>query len=70
MYQDPAREHGYHPTLDIFPTKKKGARVIIRYITRLEIWVNIHNSLQPSILQVYNHPTIAYRWYYKLKRMP
>ena len=23
MYQDPAREHGYHPTLDIFPTKKK-----------------------------------------------
>ena len=50
------------------PINKKVSRVSTRYTTRLEIWINIHNSLQPSIVQVKNYLTIAYRLYYKFKK--
>ena len=47
---------------------KKVARVSARYITRLEIWVNIQNYLSPSIVSVENNLTIAYLRYYKFKK--
>ena len=40
-------------------SRKKGARVSTRYITRLEIRVIIHKSLHPSIVQVKNYLTNA-----------
>ena len=66
----PARDHGYHPTLESRFIKIKGAQVITSYITRLERRVNIHNSLHPSIVQVENHLTITYHHYNYIKRMP
>ena len=68
MEQDLTIEHGYHTTLESHTIKKKGARVSTRYINRLEIWVNIHNSLHPSIVQVENCLTISYCRYNKFKK--
>ena len=66
LEQDPAREHGYHPTLESSPINKKVSRVSNRHIHRLERRANIHNPPPPtSIVQVGNHLTIAYHRYYK-----
>ena len=48
-------------------SRKKLAIVSTWYITILERRVNIHNSLQPSIVQVENCLTNAYHQYYELK---
>ena len=47
LKKDPTREHGHHPTLEIFPIKKKVEIFSSRYISRLERGLNIHNSLHP-----------------------
>ena len=48
-------------------SRKKGSRVSTRYINILEIWVNIQNSLYPSIVQVENYLTNSYCRYYEFK---
>ena len=40
-------------------SRVKVSRVGTNYITRLGIWVNIHNSLHPSIVKDENHLTVA-----------
>ena len=65
LEQASARDNGYHPTLESSTINKKGSRVSTRYITIMEIRVYIHNSLHPSIVQVENHLTVAYRWYHE-----
>ena len=52
----------------VFLSRKKLQRVSTRYINILEIRVNIHNSLHPSIVKVENHLTNAYCRYYGLKK--
>ena len=54
--------------LRVLLSRKKLARFSNRYITRLKRRVDIQKSLHPSILQVKNHLTNAYCWYYKFKK--
>ena len=49
LEQDPAREHGYHPTLESRPINKKVSRVSKRNIHRLERRANIHNPVASPV---------------------
>ena len=52
LNQDPEKDRRYRPTLESRHIKKKGVRVRKRCINRLEIRVNTHNYLHPSIIKV------------------